>query len=110
MTARGAIRSRPSRLGESVGASWISPSGGRTSLPGQTVVSTGSQLPVPGSAAALGRDPGDHLVGIHDVAGLAVHAVARTEAQVRAAGGGVENHLVDVRRAEVLAGVAVLAL
>src|SRR5687768_7619833 len=32
--------------------------------------------------ATLGRDPVDHLVRVHDVAGLAVHAVARVDLEV----------------------------
>ena len=37
------------------------------------------------AAAALGRNPGDDLVWIHDVAGLAVNAVRRIEMDLLAA-------------------------
>ena len=54
-----------------------------------------------------GRHPVDHLVGIHDVAGLAVHAVRGVDLQLLGAVAGVD-HLVDVGRAEARARVAVL--
>src|SRR5271166_2633949 len=58
-------------------------------------------------AAAFGWYPGDDLVRIHDVAGLAMHAVGRIEVNLQAAGrvGGLD-HLIDTGRTEVLAGVA----
>src|SRR5215467_10787625 len=63
------------------------------------------------AAAALGRDPGDDLVGVHDVAGLAVHAVGRVQMDAFAPGrvGACGFlHLIDVGRAEILAGIAEL--
>src|SRR5690606_23050579 len=56
--------------------------------------------------AAFGRDPGDDLVRVLDIAGLAVHAVGRVDLQPAA--GGVLDHLVDARRTEARARVAVL--
>src|SRR5262247_429572 len=47
------------------------------------------------SPTILGRDPGDHLVGIHDVAGLAVDAVRCIDLQTRRAVGVMLN-LIDV--------------
>jgi hypothetical protein len=41
------------------------------------------------SPAVLGRHPGDHLVGIHDVARLAVDAVRCIDLQARGAVGVV---------------------
>src|SRR5882762_8985914 len=66
---------------------------------------------VVGSAAAFGWDPGDDLVGVHDVAGLAVDAVGGVQADVFGADsarrrGGIIDHFVDVGGAEVGAGVA----
>src|SRR5664279_1218921 len=61
------------------------------------------------TAAALGGDPGDDLVRVHDVAGLAMHAVRSVQMDLQSAGRvrGFD-HLVNVGRAKVLAGVAVL--
>src|SRR5215210_1218739 len=59
------------------------------------------------SAATLRRNPVDHLVGIHDVAGLAVNAVGGIDLQPLPALAGV-HHFVDIGRAEPQAGVAVL--
>src|SRR5439155_5055427 len=58
-------------------------------------------------AAAFRRDPGDDLVRVHDVARLAMNAVRRVDLQLLA-GALAHDHLVDVRRAEALARVAVL--
>src|SRR6185312_8455109 len=54
---------------------------------------------------ALGRDPGDDLVGVLDVAGLAVHAVGGIDLQ--AFSGAIVDDLVDVGGAEAGARVAV---
>src|SRR5918993_5717023 len=59
------------------------------------------------TAAALGRHPVDHLIGIHDVAGLTVHAVRSVDLQLLLAFSGVD-HLVNVCRTEAQARVAVL--
>src|SRR5262249_23950636 len=68
-----------------------------------------SHLPVVGTLSAPPRGPGDDPVGIRDVAGLAVHAVLVVDHERAAAGRlRVVDHLVDRRRAEVLAGIAVL--
>src|ERR1019366_3623658 len=61
------------------------------------------------SAAALGWNPGNDLVGVLNVAGLAMHTVRGIQADALAMGGGtVVHHLVDVRGAEVLARAAEL--
>ncbi len=72
-----------------------------------TVVCTTSQVLVIGTGAAFRRRPGDDLVGILDVAGLAVHAIRGINLQT-AAPGLVGHHFVHARGAEVLAGIAVL--
>ena len=56
------------------------------------------------TVSALGRHPRDHLVGIHDVARLAVDAVRRVDLQAHRLA-GLADDLVDVRRAEADAGV-----
>src|SRR6185437_415689 len=59
------------------------------------------------AAAALGRHPGDDLVRISNVAGLAVDAIRRVQADALAVGlSGVVHHFVNIRRAEILARVA----
>ena len=58
------------------------------------------------SSATLGRNPVDNLVGIGDVTGLAVHAVGGVDFQTSHA--FFLDHLVDRRRAEILAGISVL--
>src|ERR1035437_10699423 len=70
---------------------------------------SGSHAFVIRTAAALGRHPGDDLVGVHDVAGLAVYAVRSVQMDLQSAGRvrGFD-HIVNVGRAKVLAGVAVL--
>src|SRR5207302_4068661 len=69
--------------------------------------STNSHAVVIRAAAALGWNPGDDLIGILDVAGLAVHAIGRVQADALAIRGGrVVHHLVDVGWTEVLAGAA----
>ena len=64
------------------------------------------QVFVVGAAAAFGRDPGDDLVGVQDVAGLAVNAVGGVQVNLLAA--VFLHHFVHGGRAEVLAGVAEL--
>src|SRR3974377_1304498 len=60
-------------------------------------------------APALGRNPGDDLVGVHNVTGLAVHAVGRVQVDLHAARRVAGfDHLINARRTEILAGVAVL--
>src|SRR5690348_8927110 len=59
------------------------------------------------AAASFWRHPVDDLIGIHDVARLAVHAVRRVDLQFARAVPGVD-HLVDVGRTEADARVAVL--
>ena len=59
------------------------------------------------TAATFGRDPGDDLVGIRDVAGLAVDAIRWIQADAFAVGlRAVVHHLVNIRRTEILARVA----
>src|SRR5580700_11843525 len=61
------------------------------------------------TTAALGWNPGNNFVRIHDVAGFAVHAVRRVEVDFQTAWRILRlNHFVDVGRAEILAGVAEL--
>ncbi len=60
-------------------------------------------------AATLGRHPGDDLVWVGDVAGLAMHTVCSIQADALAIGlGGILDHFIDVGRTEILAGVAEL--
>src|ERR1051326_4391660 len=77
-----------------------------------TPVSTGfcwSHAVIVRTATAFGWDPGDDFVGIHDVAGLAMDAVRRVQMNLLAIGNvGRFHHLVNIRRAEVLAWIAVL--
>ena len=56
---------------------------------------------------SLGRHPVNHLVRVHDVARLAVHAVRGVDLETTGAVAGID-HFVDVRGAEARAGVAVL--
>src|SRR5260370_26528806 len=67
-------------------------------------------LAVARAAAALGGDPGDDAVGVHDVAGLAVDAVGGVDLQALGSWGRgcVGDHLVDGGGTEALAGVGVL--
>src|ERR1700751_322102 len=61
------------------------------------------------AAPALGRNPGNDLVGIGDVAGLAVNAISRVQADALAMRlRRVFNEFINVGRAEVLARTAVL--
>src|SRR5438309_6775693 len=63
-----------------------------------------------GPAATLGRNPGNDLVRIHDVAGLAVHAVGRIEVNLLATGDvGSLDHLVDIGRAKIATGIAIFS-
>src|SRR5690606_18710098 len=66
---------------------------------------SGLQVLVIGTGTALGRDPGDDLVRILDVAGLAVHAVGGVDLQPPS--GLVFHHLVHAGGAEAGAGIAV---
>ena len=66
------------------------------------------QLLILRTATALGRNPGDDLVGIHDVAGLAVEAVREVEEGNFATAVGRRLRLVDAGRAEMETGVPVL--
>ncbi len=72
-----------------------------------------SHAVVIGTAAALGWNPVDDLVGVHDVAGLAVYAVGEVDLKLLyrlrpAFRRRSLHHLVNRGRAEVLAGVAEL--
>src|ERR1700691_3251699 len=59
------------------------------------------------AAAAFWRNPGDDLVGVGDVTGLAVDAVRRVQAEALAVGlSGIVHHFIDVGGAEILAGAA----
>src|ERR1700691_566161 len=58
--------------------------------------------------AALGCGPGDDIVWILDVAGLAVHAIGGIDAQHLAAIGVIDD-LIDPRRTEALTRIAKLA-
>src|SRR5262245_54403195 len=58
-------------------------------------------------ATVLRGYPGDHLIGIHDVARLAVDTVRRINPQAWCAI-GVMGNLIHVRGAEPRAGMAVL--
>src|SRR6266404_5435121 len=61
------------------------------------------------SAPTLRRNPGDDLVGILNVAGLAVNAVSGIQTDAFAVWRcGVIQHLIDVRGTEILAGAAKL--
>src|SRR3954463_5340548 len=61
------------------------------------------------AATALGRHPRDDFVRIHDVAGLAVHAVRWIQVQLLSSRSvGRVLYLVDIRGTEVLARVAKL--
>ena len=58
--------------------------------------------------SALRRHPGDDLVRILNVAGLAVHTVRGIQADALAVGlARVVHHFVDVRRTEILAWAAI---
>jgi hypothetical protein len=59
-------------------------------------------------AAAFGRDPGDDLVGVGDITGLAVDAVRGIEFEARPGSARRLFHLVHRRGAEVLARIAKL--
>src|SRR5215208_2751934 len=83
----------------------------RGSMPARLPNSPISKFPnrshsfVAGPAAPLGRHPIDDLIGIHDVAGLAVDAVRCVDLELLRAVAGVD-HFVDVRRAEANARIA----
>ena len=60
-------------------------------------------------AATLGRDPSDDLVGIGNIAGLAMHAVRWIEADALAIRLlGVVHHLIDICGTKLLARTAIL--
>src|SRR5205823_5112697 len=68
------------------------------------VLSSRSHPVVVRTTAALGWNPCDDLVGIVNVAGLAVHAVRRVQADALAIGrAAVIHHLVHIRGTEMLA-------
>src|SRR5690242_15060121 len=59
------------------------------------------------ASASLGRNPGDDLVWVGNVAGLAVHAVGWVQADAFSVWScRVVEHLVDIGGTEVLAGAA----
>src|SRR5881398_2911291 len=59
--------------------------------------------------ATLRRNPGDDLIRVMNVAGFAVHAVRWIQADALSVGlGGIINHFVNIRWAEVLARAAEL--
>src|SRR6185436_18001912 len=66
-----------------------------------------SQILVVRPRAPLGRDPCDDLVGILDVASLAVHAVGGVDLEAQAVA-AVRNHLVYTGRTEARARIPVL--
>src|SRR5690348_886123 len=72
---------------------------------GPVVGGGASQVLVVRTAAAFRRGPGDDLVRVLDVAGLAMHAVRRVDLQALA--GAVGHDLVDAGGAETLARIAV---
>ena len=57
------------------------------------------------TAAAFGDDPGNDLIGIGDIARLAVNAIRKIDFQFLA--GAVFDHFVDGGGAKILAGIAV---
>src|SRR5437588_4279663 len=58
--------------------------------------------------AAFGWNPGNDLVGVGDVTGLAVNAVRGVQADAFTVGRRfVVDHLVDIRGTKILAGAAV---
>src|SRR3984957_6557034 len=59
------------------------------------------------AASAFGRNPVDDLVGVGDIAGLAVDAVRGVDFQFRRA--LLRHHFVYGRRTKILAGIAVFA-
>ena len=59
------------------------------------------------SATTFWRHPGDDLVGVHDVAGLAMNAVGRIQVDGLALGRvGRLNHFVDIGGTEILARIS----
>src|SRR5438105_8063002 len=78
----------------------------RTSYFIETYV-TQSQFLVVRASTAFGRHPGDHLIGIHDVARLAVKAVGEIQKRHAAALIGSRLRLIDIRWTEVKARVAI---
>src|SRR5215467_11746906 len=59
-------------------------------------------------AATLRRNPGDDLVGVHDVAGLAVDTVGEVDRDLFCAGHIRSiDHLVNLGRTEMLAGISI---
>jgi hypothetical protein len=59
------------------------------------------------SAATFRRDPSNDLVWIGNVTGFTMHAVRRIQADAFSVGlAGIVHHLVNICRAEILAGAA----
>ena len=61
------------------------------------------------SAATFGRNPGDDLIGIGNIASLAVDAIRGVDFQVRARAIRIVLHFINRGRTKMLAGVAVLS-
>src|SRR5204862_6790336 len=57
-------------------------------------------------AAAFGGDPADDVVGVHDVAGLAVNAIREVDLETARIPVVLADPLVDRRGTEVLAGIS----
>ncbi len=82
-------------------------SAGRAKAPVPTRGIAHSHPVVIRAAAAFRRHPGDDLVRVGDVAGFAVDAVGRVQADALAVRlGRVFDHFIDVRGTEILAGAA----
>src|SRR5271155_5818017 len=76
-------------------------------LRGTYLAFAGSHPVIVRPAATLRRHPGDDLVRVGDVAGLAVHTVRSVQADPFAVGlRGVFDHLIYISRTKILAGVA----
>lgn len=56
-------------------------------------------------AASLRRNPVDNLVGVHNVACFAVHAIGRVDLQAASSSAFSVDHLINTGRTEALAGV-----
>src|SRR5579859_7492909 len=79
----------------------------RTAKAGPPHTSPNSHAVVVRAATSFRRHPGDDLVWVLDVAGLAVNAVRRIQADALAVGlARVVYHFVDICGAEILAGAA----
>src|SRR5438874_10900659 len=83
--------------------------GNHENAPAKVSLKTASHAIIIRPATAFGRHPGDDLVGVHDVAGLAVDAVGGIQVNLFAVGHVCGfHHFINVGRAEILAGVAEL--